>query len=523
MNATKLLSFKAYLAVVLIALAMSCTRKEITLETTPDELAEELINNPEFVKNANGENFCWHARVGLDRFVENYELTKDTNWLDAGIKYYDFLIGKMETDPDGYKGWIGVYGYDDQYWLDALVGDAILFDGILNFSVLVSEDKSLKNRYRDKADLYVEIAKKDFIEKWDKRGCWIADGPYGTYVEFNKFLKEDNLKEWISVPEDTHAGVSHPFNKQMDVGSVCLKLFRITGDKFYRDRAEKIFYTVKSHFQYFDNHYCWNYFEPLYAGDVDLEKKNTRHGVWVHPWRSGYQAREVDKIVEAYHYGVVFDETDIKRIINTNLAVMWNKDKIDPKFIGSNGLGADGDTTGLAGFQRAYGHSNVVKNGGELWTGLLDFDQTVRDLYELGFKNNTTTIEYLKYKNTVLANPPSFERKYVKGEVSVPELEFTESKELNLATVLPHIITDTKRAILICQSWVPGNLQIDLYSIEGKKINNLYQGNIDEGMFMMTWDGKDPESKTTYNGDYKIRWTMGTGYREFPILIEQHK
>ena len=100
--------------------------------------------------------------------------------------------------------------------------------------------------------------------------------------------------------------------------------------------------------------------------------------------------------MEAYHYGIVFDEQDIRRIINTNLDVMWNKDKVHPKFINSNGLGADGDTTGLAAFQRAYGHSNVVKNGGELWTALLDFDQTIRDLYELRFKGDTTSPGYLQ-------------------------------------------------------------------------------------------------------------------------------
>jgi len=42
---------------------------------------------------------------------------------------------------------------------------------------------------------------------------------------------------------------------------------------------------------------------------------------------------------------------------------MWNKDKVHPEFINSNGLGADYDTTGLASFQKAWRHSNVVKNG----------------------------------------------------------------------------------------------------------------------------------------------------------------
>ena len=519
MKKTKSFYLIPHLAIFLIVLNTSCIHKGITLETTPDELSGKMINNPDLVKYANGESFCWHARVGLDQYVDNYDLTKDTRWLDAGIKYYDFLIGKMLTDPDGYKGWIGVYGYDDNWWQDALVGEAILFEGILNFSVLVLEDKSLKRKYQGKANSYIKMAERDFIEKWDKRGCWVDDGPYGTYIEFNKYLKSDNLNLWISAPEASRAGISHPFNKQMDAGQVYLRLYRITGDKFYRERAEKIFFTAKSHFQYFENHYCWNYYEPLYPGDVDQEKKDTRHGVWVHPWRSGYQASEVEKIAEAYHYGIVFDEQDIKRIINTNLNVMWNKDRKNPRFISSNGLGADFDTSGIAEFQKAWGHSNATKNAGELWTGLLDFDQTIRDLYELRFKNDQKSIQYLRYKNTVLSNPPGFTRRYIKDEVVVPVVNFTESKELCLATVLPHIIPKDNKSIIICKSYVPGELQIDVCSNEGKKISNLYRGKIKEGIFIITWDGKDPAKKIIYKGDYRIRWSIAQGYREFPIVI----
>jgi hypothetical protein len=58
-----------------------------------------------------------------------------------------------------------------------------------------------------------------------------------------------------------------------------------------------------------------------------------------------------------------------------------------------------------------------------------------------------------------------------------------------------------------------------VYSIEGKKITNLYQGKINEGIFIIIWDGKDPKEKVTYKGDYRIRWSIGDGYREFPIVI----
>src|ERR1035437_7068946 len=400
-----MLSGTIFLVSIVLAVGLSLNsfaQGGVKIKETPSGLAEQMIHNPIFLKDAaKGESFCWNARVGMDDYVNNYGLTKNTEWLDAGIKYYDFLISKLDTDPDGYKGWIGPA--DGNVWQDAMVGDAILMDGILNFVVLVKEDVKLKSKYNQKADEYLKTVKKEFFEKYDKRGCWVEDGPYGSYIGFTKFLKPNDLTKWVAGPRNTNPGISNPFNKQMDAGIVCLKMMRITGDKYYRDKAQRIFFTAKSHFQYFDNHYCWNYFDPQYKGDVDVARNNTRHWVDVHMWRSGYQASEVDKIAEAYQYGIVFDEQDIKRIINTNLNVMWNKDKVNPKFINSNGLGADGDTVGLAGFKRAYGHSNVVKNSGELWTGLLDFDQTVRDLYELRFKGDKNSDAYIKYKNTVLA------------------------------------------------------------------------------------------------------------------------
>jgi hypothetical protein len=487
--------------------------------TTPDEAYNRAINNPAFVESAKGEGFCLQARGAMDQFARNYESTKDTKWLDAGFKYCDFLVNRMDVAPDGYKGWIGPYLSDKRYWQDVLVGDALLFEGILDLCIVVKEDPKLMKTYGEKIKPYIASAKRDFVEKYDKRGTWKQDGPYGGYVNDGNFLKEGNLKEWIYAPNTAEVGVSHPFNKQMDAGLVCAEIHRLTGEKFYWDRAESVFFTAKSHFQFFNNHYCWNYYEPLYAGDVDLQKMDTRHGIWVHMWRSGYQASEVGKIVQAYHYGLVFDETDIKRIINTNLDVMWNKDKVNPKYINSNGLGADGDTSGIAGFQRAYGHSNVVKNGGELWTSLSGFSQTIRDLSAARMGRDTLSPRYIAYKNAMLANPVSFKRKYAKDDVKVPVVNFTECKDLYCAVVLPHAVPKDGKSLIVCKSWKGGDLQIDLYTMKGKKVTNLYTGKIGENTFIHQWDGKDPAGKATLNGDYKVRWTINGGYREFPVVI----
>jgi hypothetical protein len=401
---------------------------------------------------------------------------------------------------------------------DALVGDAILLSSILNFAVLVNENDALKAKYGEKVKSYIDVAKKDFVEKWDHRGSWVEDGPFATWIGAGAFIKNDSAKtkEWVKREQP---GMSNPFNKLFDAAEVCMRLWRVTGDSLYWKKAEKIFFTAKNHFQYFDDHYCSNYFEPLAPGDVDLTKKSTRHGVWVHPWRSGYQELEIHKIVEAYHYGIVFDEQDIKRLINTNLKVMWNGDKANPKFISSNGLGADGDTIGLAGFKRTYGHSNVTKNSGELWDALLDFDQTIRDLYALRFKGDTTSADYQLFRKTVLANPPSFKRKYANGEVKVPVVNFTECKDLNCAVVLPHAIPQNGKSIIFCQSWKPGDLKIELYNPQGELVTTLYKGTIKDGQFMIEWDGKDPLKKKNLKGDYKVRWSINGGCREFPVVI----
>jgi len=340
-----------------------------------------------------------------------------------------------------------------------------------------------------------------------------------------KYLKPDNLKEWATIKSGSNSGVSLPFNMQAEAAKVLLSLYKTTGNRKYWDRAEAIYFTAKSNFQFFDNHYCWNYWTPLTPMDVILEKNTTKHWVGVHEWRSGYQAHEASIIADAYHQGIVFDKTDIQRVLNTNLKVMWNGDKQNPIFINSNGLGSAHDTSGVAGFRKAWGHSNAFRNAGELWTSLLDFDQTVRDLYEMRFKGRENSDNYIRYKNTVLINPPGFNRKHAiethgSESVKVPEITFTECTDLNCATVLPHNITGKQKSIILCKSLKSGDLKIDLYTTKDKLVTNIYNGKIKDGFFMLEWDGKDPSGNKTLKGDYKIRWTINRGYREYPVVVK---
>ncbi|MCK4967360.1 hypothetical protein KAS50_10015, partial [bacterium] len=474
--------FKIAVLTLLLFSFVMCSENTVKPESTPQELYEKMINNPSIKKSPVGESFCWRAAVRMEQYIKNYELTKNKEWLDWGFKYCDFLISNMDEGPDGYKGWIGPYLEErdkKDYWLDSHVGDALLIYSILDFAILVSEDKSLKKIYGEKAKAYTEIAKKDLIEKWDKRNTWHECGPYGAYTYVGKFyVTPDNLKEWKYVDKETNLGRNQPFNKQNKMALTCIRLYKLTGDNFYRDRAEKIFLRMKRTFQYFDDHYVWNYWEPFGLWDIDLEKKNHIHWVGVHPYRSGYTAGEEHQIVDAYHNGIVFDEQDIQRIINTNLKVMWNKSLENPGFINSNGLGGEKEKEGIGSFQKDHGHSNVTKNAGQLWTGLLDFDQTIRDIYMVQIKDNPQRLK--RFKKWAKENPPSFKRKHVKGKVSVPEMDFSECSGLNMAVVIPHIIEKGKKSVIISNAMKPGNVEIALYSSDGaKKIKTLYKSPVD--------------------------------------------
>ncbi|MEX1239942.1 MAG: hypothetical protein WEB30_09495 [Cyclobacteriaceae bacterium] len=508
MKGTKTASLILSLMLLMWHSGTSYGQQESTLGITPDQLYEKMSGNPAFAENAKGEGFCWHARSGMDQFVDNYELTKNTAWLDAGVRYYDFVISKMDVGPDGYKGWIGPYMYDKKYWIDSHVGDAILLNGMLDFALLVSEDKDLKSKYGAKAKAYTEIAKKDLIEKNDKRETWREDGPIGGYVSYERYMEPGNLKEWKYGSEVIKSGLSHPFNKQNDLGQVCLQIYRLTGEKFYRDRAEKIFLRMKRQLQLTDNHYEWNYWEPFGPWDVKLEKNDFSHWVGINP-SAGYQAREVAQMVDAYHTGVVFDETDIKRLINTHLDVMWNKDKENPAFTNSyitHGIEKE--------------NPKNSKATGTLWTSLLDFDQRIRDLYAARFdEEDLQSAAYLRFVNVISKNPPSFKRKYAKEPVKLPVVDKSDSKEIRMAIVIPAIIKKGEQCIVANTSWSKEEMEVALYSADGKnKLTTLRKSANQKNI--IEWDGKDPETKKHYKGDFRIRWTQAGGYREYPITIK---
>jgi hypothetical protein len=484
-------------------------------DRSPEALFQQIMRdvNRNIPQNGAGEQFGWGISYYAGGFVQGYQRTKDIAWLDGAQKLSEYCVEKMLTGPDGYKGWIGDDLSGRGTWADNHVGDAIIVAPMLSFAEVVLKDPGLKKKYGEAARKYVELAKRDLFEKWDKRGTWKEDRAWGCYVDWGMVSSKAHPDVW---KKDTGPCIAEPFNKNNHMGVCALRLFRITGEEKWRDRAFKIFAYTKSRFQLVDedgfSYYVWNYWEAFGPESVDLAKKDTRHWMNVHPGRP-YAAGEIGQMVEAYNTGVVFDKTDIERFINTNLKVMWNGDKAKPHFSNSNWklpmpLGPDGKSL----------PPEVNSSAAQLWTGLSQFSQEVRDL--AGGRGRGAASEH----------PHSFDRLYcAEKDAKVFDWPCYHScKSLTVAAVLPSVVKKGTSTIILCKARIPQDpFEVALYSADGKdKLLVIHQGKIDGGLdghagiFILQWDPASSKEKPL-TGAYRIRWTGVDGYREFPVTVTE--
>src|ERR1035437_529338 len=88
------------LIVLLFQSNISFGQKVEGVSRTPKEVYNSVSSNPNFKTSPNGEGFCWNASAEMREFLEYYKLSKNTVYLDEGIRYYDWLVSRMLTDPD---------------------------------------------------------------------------------------------------------------------------------------------------------------------------------------------------------------------------------------------------------------------------------------------------------------------------------------------------------------------------------------------------------------------------------------
>jgi hypothetical protein len=274
-----------------------------------------------------GEELAWYLAQFLKGFYYGYEGTGDQRWVRMLVDWTDAWIARAVSEPDGYPGWpkVGAAGTPvdglDDFYADSLLGEAMTLLPVMQMSRRILADPGLKASFGGRAEAYVALSKRLF-EKWDKRGAWRNvdhGGMISVVLPFGIDRSSGNWTDGYATRNAPGRGHSHPDNKANWVALWLLSMYDATGESLYRERAEAWFGVMKSRMKLEDDgrYRIWNYWEPGGPWDY-VAPAVPKHWIGVHP-NAGYYDSDVWAIVAAYEDHVVFDESDIERLVATAL------------------------------------------------------------------------------------------------------------------------------------------------------------------------------------------------------------
>ncbi|MEX0929395.1 MAG: hypothetical protein WDZ53_08320 [Balneolales bacterium] len=475
----------------------------------PDVYVKDVLANP-MLTQTTGELFAWHARGAANDLVAAYEAYRDPRWLEAAERYFTFLTGELQTDPDGYQGWIGqtIWGEtgrapgDEPYRADALVGDAILLAPIVRFAEIVLSDPDLERRFGDRAREYVELAEHIGWEKWNHRATYYRDAAgYGSY-KMHDYLIEAATWQW-KYRENGDRRRSDNLNKHHSMGLVLLRLYRITGKEPYRERVVEIFSRAKNLFRLLpDERLTWNFWMP--HGPHDLrEDGSMRSWAAVHPNRSGYQSGEVGRFIELYDSGLVFDREDLQRMINTNRWMYRGEGKWQS---------SDGST-----------------DAGQLWSSLARFDDWIFEQAAAGVagsEGDRGRIRQAYFRAVEEANRGWARRFMQDGETAeVYDFAPRPGKNLSMTMIIPNRFSPAsgESVRMVTQSRAADALRIELMDAAGVRVLGVIHESDTPGSthyLAPEWDGTNPATGAKQPGEYQIRWTLGDEQRMEQVWVQ---
>ncbi|MDR2037963.1 MAG: hypothetical protein LBQ60_08570 [Bacteroidales bacterium] len=253
------------------------------------------------------------------------------------------------------------------------------------------------------------------------------------------------------------------------------------------------------------NAYTWNYWEPVSPKDINIHStRNERilsHWVGTHPYRN-YQDGEVAKIVYAYDMGVTFTEKDIRRLINTNLGLMWNGNRQHPEWANSD--------SGLPGYTKAAPSEAYPTTAGIYWSALSRFDTTICYLVNKARSKNVQicSVDFVRaYAPDVVVEEPV----WMKG--------IKESAGQTEAIVIPSVVPPGENTVILSKALAPMSpVEISVRLLEGEDTIPIVTQQMGNGIQLFyVWDGKINGRRTP--GQYVIIWKYMGGERAYPVTL----
>ncbi|MEK7414731.1 MAG: hypothetical protein AAB263_15565 [Planctomycetota bacterium] len=275
------------------------------------------------------EMFAWIEFPSLAGLLDAYALTNDVRYLDTFRDRMSLFLDIMEPGDDGFLGWWGRTLKDRQL---ADKPDLRIDELQMNFRAIavLSRWIDLARQHPDYAAAnaaviakYLASMEEHLFPKWDKRGFFVDLGLVGgTYRGLDYPLVHTN-----------RTGVTLSHEKSSIVVDGLLQLYRVTGKSLYLRRAIQLGIKFKHCLSLIDDHYEWMSWEPGGRWDAHPTKEDAWAVGWIAPDPNGgwYEA-SVSIAVSLYQHGLVFDDTDLARLIATQKKRCWNGDLVTPVY-----------------------------------------------------------------------------------------------------------------------------------------------------------------------------------------------
>jgi hypothetical protein len=141
------------------------------------KVANSMPTGTHYLENKS-ENLCWGEAYSQNAILDLFEVGRDTTLLDEMVIRLDGMIGTMWDVPpdivpcnravyrDGFLGWGSTYYDPNKYYQEYMVHDGMIIYPVIRFVRYVYRDSSLYSVYGNKADGYLRTIEANIIKKW---------------------------------------------------------------------------------------------------------------------------------------------------------------------------------------------------------------------------------------------------------------------------------------------------------------------------------------------------------------------
>lgn len=265
-----------------------------------DTLDRKLARGEGYSRHTNeAGTLAWAQSYLMEAYLDMHEATGDDKYLKSFVRQGDRVIahtdrarGVRDYKECSVVGWSATrYSHSGKrvVWL---VHSGMITYPLARFAFIVNRNKL--TAYRAQADSYLSVARSS-LSMFDKN--WVSDtATGGGYYQFDR--------DEPHATNSLHGPMPLPFNQQLAAGRTMIMLYEITGDSFYRQRAEALAKHFKANLKG-NGPYVWTYW---HVKGLNRSKgiEDISHG-----------AIDIDFAIRAYRSGMVFSSRDMTRFRDT--------------------------------------------------------------------------------------------------------------------------------------------------------------------------------------------------------------